>query len=174
MLVTTGVLRVVTSADGSTLITSDSTAAPTITDQKGLWIRATVDVNNGAAGNTVTFYTSNDAQTTDPERVTWSQLGNPVVNAGTTSIFNSTAGLNIGATDTGTLNRFTGKIYQARIYNGLNRSVAANFNPNLTCVRNQGFAVRNDGALYVNSAAATTTTFNGLALVSGRLHETGL
>lgn len=47
-------------------------------------IRATLDVDNGAAGRTVTFYTA--PTIAGP----WSVLGSPVVQAGTTAIFDST------------------------------------------------------------------------------------
>jgi hypothetical protein len=53
-------------------------------------VRVTHDVNNGSGGNTVTFYTS------DSIGGSWTQLGDPVVNSGTTSIFDSTAVLEVG------------------------------------------------------------------------------
>ena len=46
---------------------------------EALWIRATLDVDNGAGGNTVTFYTSDDG-------VSWTQFGPADTNAGVTSI----------------------------------------------------------------------------------------
>jgi hypothetical protein len=53
-------------------------------------VRVVLDVNNGAAGHTVTFYTS------DTIDGTWTQLGSPIVTAGVTSIFSSNASVEVG------------------------------------------------------------------------------
>lgn len=53
-------------------------------------VRVTLDVNNGASGNTVTFYTS------DTISGTWTQLGSAVVTSGTTSIHSGSAVLEAG------------------------------------------------------------------------------
>jgi hypothetical protein len=77
------------SNDGATTLTSTSTQPV----NWPLWgrkaVRVTLDVDNGAAGNTTTFYV---ADTIDS---TFVQLGDPVVKVGTTSIFDSTAQLTI-------------------------------------------------------------------------------
>jgi len=72
-----GVLAVVTSPDGTlaSSITSVSTAAPSFTNGQKYWVKFSVDVDNGAGGNTVRFYTS-------PDGITYTQLGSSVVNAG--------------------------------------------------------------------------------------------
>lgn len=74
------------SADGTTLISKNSsTTVPAAVYNNGpVWIRATLDVDNGAAGNDVKFYYSTD-------NATWTQIGTTVTTAGTTSIFDSTA-----------------------------------------------------------------------------------
>lgn len=123
-----GLLQLITSADGSTLITSPSTTAPTIGDGSGLWIKVTVDVDNGAVGNTVTFYTSLDPVQTAVADVDWTQLGTAVTNAGTTSIFASTALLELGSASAGTLNNFAGSVYKAYIYSGIAGTLVAGFN----------------------------------------------
>lgn len=53
-------------------------------------IRATLDVNNGASGCTVTFYTAPNMNGT------WTQLGATVIAAGTTSIFDGGARVRVG------------------------------------------------------------------------------
>lgn len=78
-------------------------------------VRATIDVNNGAAGRTITFYYSSDNTLSG----TWVQLGDPVVQAGTTSIFDGTASLGIFCPN-------AGSIYRAEIRNGIGGSVVAN------------------------------------------------
>lgn len=87
-------------------------------------VRATIDVNNGAAGNTVTFYTAPDM--TGP----WTQLGAPVVQAGTTSIFDGTAVLRVGANpdaSTWTVNQAAAcTVYSAELRNGIGGTLVAN------------------------------------------------
>jgi hypothetical protein len=108
----TGALSMRWSADGTTVITKNSTVNPTVTDGQILWVRATLDVDNGATGNTVTFYTSNDG-------TTWTQLGATVVTAATTAIFASTAVLEIGSRNTGTAEFLAGKFFEAQVLSGI-------------------------------------------------------
>lgn len=98
-------------------------------DSGRLAVRATLDVNNGSGGNTVTFYTAPDYS--GP----WTQLGSTVVNAGTTSVFASTASLRIGATDNtrggiGNNSGFGGALYRFQMYNGIAGTLVADVNPN--------------------------------------------
>lgn len=67
-------------------VTSTSTVPAAIRQ----YVRVTLDVNNGASGNTATFYTSTDGSS-------WTQLGNTVVTSGTTSIYSSLTPVTIGA-----------------------------------------------------------------------------
>jgi len=145
---TTGTLGFQSTADGSTTIISVSTVAPTVTDGATLWVRATLDVDNGASGNTVTFYTSTDG-------TNWTQLGDPVVNAGTTSIFNSTALLGVGAYGTsGTTSPARGKFFRAQVLNGIGGTVAfdADFETSITSLLQTSFTE--------SSTNAATVTIN--------------
>lgn len=56
-------------------------------------VRADLDVDNGSGGSTTTFYTAPGID--GP----WTQLGDPVVESGTTSIFSGSARLTAGAGD---------------------------------------------------------------------------
>lgn len=91
-----------------------------------LAIRATLDVNNGASGHTVTFYT---APTIDG---TWTQLGSAQVVAGVTSIYSSTSKLSFGMLDGSDVTEFTntsqfvGKVYALQVRNGINGTIVAN------------------------------------------------
>lgn len=78
-----------TGGTNATKTSASSTARVPVTNGR-LAVRAVLDVNNGASGNTTTFYTS------DSISGTWTQLGDPVVAAGTTSIFSSSARLEVG------------------------------------------------------------------------------
>ena len=82
-------------------------------------VRVTLDVDNGAGGYTVTFYTS------DTIDGTWAQLGDPVAtSAGTTSVFDSTAGLRIGPYD-GSTAATPMTVYAAQVYSGIGGTLVA-------------------------------------------------
>ncbi len=120
---TNGTLSLQWTTDGQngTLITKNSTVATGVTDGEIKWVRATLDVDNGAGGYTVQFFTSDDG-------TSWSQLGADVVTGGgATSIYAGTAQLIVGV-DNGT-NPLTGGVYQARVYNGIAGTLVFDFNP---------------------------------------------
>lgn len=111
---TTGVLSLIWSSLGTAATANSltSTVATGIADGAVKWIRATLDVDNGAGGRSAQFFTSDDG-------TNWTQLGLTVTAAGTTSIFNSTSKLEIGSQENG-LNPLKGKVYAASIRNGIN------------------------------------------------------
>jgi hypothetical protein len=110
---TAGTFTLTWSANGSTSISATSTVANTITDGAVKWVRATLDVDNGASGNDVKFYTSDDG-------VTYTQLGATVTTAGVTSIYAGTSEVALGQRNTYDANAsFVGKYYRAQILNGI-------------------------------------------------------
>jgi hypothetical protein len=108
--------------DGSTLRNAFSTVAVGAADGTPKWVRSTLDVNNGAAGRDIKFYTSDDG-------LTWTQLGTTVTQAGTTSIFSGTASLHIGGERSGVAGILAGKVYYAELRNGIGGAVVAKFDP---------------------------------------------
>lgn len=114
----TGNLVLVWSANGTATLTATSTAAPVVVNGAALWVRATLDVDNGAAGRDARFYTSTDGET-------WTQLGTTVTTATVTSIFNSSATVVVGAIDAGVSNRLAGKVSAVEIRNGIGGTVVA-------------------------------------------------
>lgn len=116
-----GKLNFQTSPDGTATVAAVSTVATGVADGATKWVRATRQVNNGAAGNTTKFYLSDDG-------VSWTQLGSDVVNAGTTTIYDGTGQLNIGGDSSGAF-WLAGKVYRAQIYNGIDGTLAVDFNP---------------------------------------------
>lgn len=94
-----------------------STAKPNVADGQPTWIRFTVDVDNGASGHTIRYYTSQDGEI-------WTQLGADRVGTGTTSIFTNTDYVEISGRGRGT-GFFTGKFYRAWIKNGIDGKVVA-------------------------------------------------
>lgn len=112
---TTGKLGLEWSANGTATILKLSTVAiPAVVDNvTQLWVRATLTVNNGAAGNDVKFFTSIDT-------ITWTQVGATVTTAGTTSIFDSTAALTVGAYRNAlNTEMFIGKVYQVKVFQNI-------------------------------------------------------
>lgn len=107
------------SATGSSTIEKDSTAEMPVAGRRA--VRVTLDVDNGAAGNTVRFYTA--ASLAGP----WTQLGADVVTAGTTSIFNSTAVLRVGDgwSDLGFAST-DGQVHAFELRSGIAGSIVAN------------------------------------------------
>lgn len=101
-----GTMRLYWSTDGNTPVGPNTYADSTVIIPSAggrLALRVTIDVDNGAAGRTITFYTS------DSITGTWTQLGASVVQAGTTSIFSSTSWLTVGTiVDQSALQIFSG------------------------------------------------------------------
>jgi hypothetical protein len=123
---TDGTLEFRWSTDGVSDITKSSTSATGFTNETAHFVRVVLDVNNGAAGNDVKFYTSDDY---DPSTGagTWNQLGTTVTTAGTTSIFNSTAALEVGTFNAGTGSPLSGRAYYAEVLNGIAGTRVAEF-----------------------------------------------
>lgn len=119
-----GVLAFGWSSTGSSPIAALSTVAPVVADGGLLWVRATLNVDNGASGKAVKFYTSNQSVETDPAAIVWTQLGTTVTSAGVTSIFDSTANVEIGTDDA--FFGLHGKVYYAEIRNGIGGTIVAN------------------------------------------------
>jgi hypothetical protein len=71
------------SPDGTTLLSAVPSTFTIPADGTRKWLRVTLDVDNGASGRTIRFYDSTDG-------VTWTQIGTDVVQAGVTSLYNST------------------------------------------------------------------------------------
>lgn len=127
-----GYLQFTWSSDGTAagrIFASSTVTLPM--DSPRLAVRITLDVNNGASGNTTTFYTS------DSITGTWTALGSANVKSGTTSIFSSTSPLEIG-TIGGAAGRFgalsgtvpfVGKIYRVQVYDGIAGTLRADMYP---------------------------------------------
>jgi len=91
--------------------TATSTAATGYADGVLRWVRVLLDVVDGV-NSTVKFYTSTGG-------TTWTQLGDTITNTFNTSIQATTAILEVGSTESGTLTRLIGKVYRAQMWSGL-------------------------------------------------------
>lgn len=123
-----GFLKLWWTTGGTTATKTSATSTSRVSVTNGrLAVRVTLDVNNGASGNTATFYTS------DSISGTWTQLGDPVVATGTTSIFSSSAPLEVGGygeaaqalEDLDTVGTY-GWLYAFQLRNGIAGTVVAN------------------------------------------------
>ncbi|UOB09061.1 carbohydrate binding domain-containing protein [Streptomyces sp. HP-A2021] len=141
------------SADGTNSLSASSTIAPVIPGPGGrMALRVTLDVDNGSGGNTVRFYT---APTIDGP---WVQVGDPVTQSGTTSIFNSTANLRIGNATSFTFNLPLGRCHAAEVRNGINGTVVAA----------PDFTAQAVGTVSFADSAGRTWTMNGNAQITNR------
>ena len=148
-----GTMRFRYSPDGTTTNSDTSTVAMTATDGKYLWVKVTLDVNNGAGGRDVKFYTAAD-QATEP--TTWTQLGATVTTAGTTSIFSGTSVLAIGSASNGTGNMFNGSIARLIVRNGIGGTTVFDFDAS-------EFTTHGQTTVTEQSSNAATVTINGNA-----------
>ncbi|MFS4105134.1 hypothetical protein [Streptomyces sp. PD-S100-1] len=147
-----GALRLWWTADNSTNLQATTTVAVTMPPSGRLAVRVALDVNNGASGRTATFYTA--PSLAGP----WTQLGATVVQAGTTSIFGSTANLDVGAVGIVTFADPVGRFHKAEIRNGINGTIVAN----------PDFTVQTAGTAPFTDAAGRTWSFFGGASISNR------
>lgn len=113
----TGALGWLHSANGSAnLGTKLSTVTIPATANPGngnpLWVRVTVDVDNGAGGWDVRFYYSADG-------TAWTQLGATVTTATATSIFGGAAPYQLGSFTAGFSTPFAGKVHKVEIHPGI-------------------------------------------------------
>ncbi len=92
-----------------------STVAVPTTDLTAVWIMASFDVDNGASGNDIKFYTAPDQESLP---TSWTQLGTTVTTAGATSVFNTTASVIIG-NDASTTSGLAGLVYRAIYFSGI-------------------------------------------------------
>jgi hypothetical protein len=120
---TTGQLQLQTSADGTTGITQASTAGP-FTNGTAYWVRATLDVDDGAGNRVYNFYWAPDAET---EPLSWTPLSTHTV-SGTTSINATTVQVEVGSQGLGN-SRLAGDIHRVIVRDGIGGTVRADFDP---------------------------------------------
>jgi hypothetical protein len=158
-----GLLRLYWSTDGTAFQTRDSTVAISTVAANGtrVALRATLDVDNGNTEHTVRFWWAPYIDVSE-----WTQLGDPVVTAGTTSVFNATSaplelGSSGGSGGAGTTNLWAGRLWAAEVRDGIDGTVVAS--PRLQ-----------DETLVAGSwvdSAGRTWTVNGSAAIASILTQ---
>ncbi|MFJ4682063.1 carbohydrate binding domain-containing protein [Streptomyces sp. NPDC088789] len=141
------------SPDGTAAPAASSTVPPVIPGSGGrMAVRATLDVDNGASGNTVRFYTA--PSLAGP----WTQLGDPIVQAGTTSIFNSASPVRIGNATGFGFAMPVGRCHAVEIRSGIGG----------TAVANPSFTGQATGTASFVDGAGRTWTMNGACQITNR------
>ncbi|MFE1543603.1 hypothetical protein ACFW61_24425 [Streptomyces microflavus] len=118
-------------------------------------IRATLDVNNGAGGFTATFYWA--PTLAGP----WTQIGDGLSSTPTTSIYNSTAPLEIAPPGATGVPPVRGTVHRAEVRNGINGTVVAT--PDVR--------PRTPGTTSWADSAGRTWTLGAGALISDRQYR---
>lgn len=168
-----GRMRLYWSSDGTSPLALGTYADCTAATPAGarIALRVTIDVNNGAAGRDVVFYTS------DSITGTWTQLGSTVTQAGTTSIFSSSAGLTVGAIGSlagaialvgdptfGYTLPLVGRVHRFQMRNGIGGTLVADMDPSTQAVGttswSDGLGTPNTWAL-ADTAEITATDYRG-------------
>lgn len=91
------------------------------TDGTTNWVRVTLDIDNGAAGRTTTFYTSTDG-------ITWT-VNRTVTTAGVAAALTDTAEVVAIGSDSNNTNLFDGTVHYAEVRNGIDGPIVARFDP---------------------------------------------
>lgn len=140
------------STTGSDVIQSGATAPLDIPASGRLAVRVTLDVDNGAGGNTVTFYTA--PTIAGP----WTALGDPVVTAGTTSVYASTAPLQIADVADLVFTPLVGRVHAAQVRAGIGGTVVAS----------PDFTAQTPGTTSFTDSAGRTWSVGGAATITNR------
>ena len=133
------------STDGTNQLVVGSTNSVPVPGNGRMAVRVTLDVNNGLGGYTVTFYYS------DSISGSWTQLDQTVTTGGTTSIFDSTAPVQLGNVTNVGLESAFGKLFAFEMRNGIGGSVVAN----------PDFTARTDGTTSFSDGHSNTWTVTG-------------
>jgi len=101
-------------------VNNTSTATAAISTTTPLWIRVVHDIDNGAGGNDVKFYTSTNG-------TTWTQLGDTITREGVAVVPAVTARWDLGSRDT--VSPFNGDIYEVELLDGIDAWPPMNAQP---------------------------------------------
>lgn len=151
---TGGNLQLYTSVDGTASVLTSSNAPISLVEGP-LLVRATLDVDNGASGRTITFYTA-PASPTGIATGPWTTLGTAQVIAGAITLYDATsAPLEIGSWNIGASNNFVGQMHQFQLRSGIGGTIVAN----------PDFTAQTTGATSFVDSAGRTWTVSGTAQI---------
>ncbi len=104
---------------------SQNSGATGISDNEIVWLRATLDVDNGATGHDAKFYKYTGPKT-NPDASDFTQIGTTKTGSGVTNIFDGTHQLEFGIRET--IELMTGNFYRSQIYNGIDGTLELDAN----------------------------------------------
>jgi hypothetical protein len=140
------------STDGTNEFTTSSTTKVTIPPSGRMAVRATMDVDNGAGGRSITYYTA--PSIAGP----WTQLGDPTIQTGTTSIANTAQPVQVGAVGAVSFADPVGRFYKFELRNGIGGNLVAA----------PDFTAQTPGAASFVDSAGRTWSMSGNAHLSNR------
>jgi hypothetical protein len=142
----TGRLTIVHSPDGPTALTGTSTVVTGLADGATKWVRVTLDVDDGSGNRVYNFYLSDDG-------AIWTQLGATVTTAGTTSLNDTAAPLEIGSRNLGVNTLVNGTVYRAIVKDGIDGATVFDADFDAQALETTSFTE--------SSSNAATVTING-------------
>ena len=150
-------------AVGTAFLTQDISSTAVVPNTGRVAVRVALDGDNGASGNTVTFYTASTLGGS------WTQLGSAVTTAGTVTGLDNAKPLSIAGTQPSISGRIPsplypglcGKVYGAKVYSDLGTTVFAS----------PDFTAQSEGATSFSDAQSNTWTAYGDAQCSGRVYR---
>ena len=156
---TSGIPKFYWTADGTTVLSMAATTAVVAIDGKKKWLCFTLDVDNGASGRTGTFYVSENGWV-------WQTLGSAVTDAGTTSLYDSTATLTLSGITSGTDEHLAGKVFYADVRSSIGGSAVAKFDPSEdAAISGTSFTADTGEVWTVNTSGSTVSAIKGESLV---------
>ncbi len=144
-------LQFVWSTGGSQTASASSTTTIPVANNVGLWVRVT-----GVPSIAVAFYTSQDSVSTAPQNVSWTQLGSAV--SVVSSIFASTAEVEIGSELGGTALNFLGNIYRVYIFSGIGGTLKVSFNASYVAMNASSWTSTDTGETWTKHGNTFLTT----------------
>lgn len=120
---TDGKLYCYLSTDGVNAVTKTSSVATGFTDGQVYGVRCTVDIDNGAGGYDVKFWTRGDPDIAS--HTGWTQLGTTQTTAGAYSLFSGSSAVEVGSQAAGGSNPLKGKALRAMVLDGIAGTVVA-------------------------------------------------
>jgi hypothetical protein len=126
-------------------------------------LRVTVDVDNGAGGRDVKFWVEGtDIVLADGSG--WDQLGDTVTAATTAGFFDSTSPVEIGSIFGGTAQLWGGSVKECQIYNGIDGTLAVDFNA-------ADYVNRTSDTQFPSSTTGEVWTLNGNTFIQNTGHD---
>jgi uncharacterized repeat protein (TIGR02543 family) len=160
---TTGKIAITWSEDGTAFLIEDS-GEFTVSEDTAVWIKATLDVDNGVGGYTVNYYYSYDG-------ISYTLISTDEdITHGATNIFDSTTPVNLGSYYNGNAGIFEGKIYNIEIRNGIDGQVVGSLDfDNVSSDTQENIRDTEGNIWFINGGVSIGAGSPGLLLLNGSI-----